>query len=41
MVLVKLEFLRGACQMQGIKKSQIRKSIIAFSKEIENVKVVE
>jgi hypothetical protein len=34
-VLVKLEMLRGCCQVQSIKKSQIAESIKEFIKKVE------
>lgn len=37
MVIIKLEFLRGACQMhKGPTKAQIAKSIEKFIHELEN-----
>ena len=37
-VLIKLEMLRGCCQVSSIKKSQIAQSIKDFSKVVEDVR---
>ena len=40
MVLVKLELLRGCCNVSSIKKSQIEKSIEEFIKKVKDTTVV-
>ena len=39
MVLVKLELLRGCCQVSTINKKQIAKSIEDFIKKVEEIPV--